>query len=147
MPLVFGAQRFSLAGDMAVPPSGLTSGVADSMSWANGQGLGLYHGASQSDDRRSRQRRALRLLGEVESDVVDDSIENEESASGSDGSYELSKKRLPDELHSLLDQLLTFGVGFAICTTIQIIGLLCWRYRCNRRYCASKGPPSAMLTF
>ena len=137
MPLIFGAQRFSLAGDMAIPPSDLTSGVSESMKWSNGE-LGLYSGGGSYDNGlESRARRAL---------LTDDS----ELGSGPKASVEDDDKMmivgLPPQLDPLLDQLLTFGLFFSVCCIVQLVGTLCWRYRCNRKYCAYRGFELAPLS-
>lgn len=109
MPLIFGAQRFSMAGDMACQQSNLTKGVSGSMAWSTGS-LSLV-----SSNSGVRRRLRYRLLAE------DD---------GSEGAVDA----LPAPLWKMYDQLLTFGIGFSLVCVVNVLGFCYWKYRANSRY-------------
>lgn len=119
LPLAFGAQRFSLSSGMAIEQSELSNGVSSSMSWTTGE-LGLLG----SDDATAVQA----------ADRDDDVKVRRLLRSPNDNAF---RRRAPEELPRLLDQLTSFATALSTLLGVQLLGVCCWKHRCNRRYYAA----------
>ena len=136
MPLVFGAQRFSTSSGMACKQSELSTGVADSMAWSSGE-LGLISEAGAAAASESVQAAGRRLRRLVRRLSAADGAADEAADGAADEAAEplvATVAPFPTEMIKLLDQLSMFGIAFGLCAFLQLLGLLCWRYRCNRKY-------------
>ena len=122
LPLIFGAQRFSVSSGLAVEKDPLQTGVATSMGWITGD-----FGSSPSEDseRRRLSGRRLQSKSKGKGDTSEDALESESSTE--DGLNEQE-----EEMAALLRTLRTFGILMSVLVVIMLCGLLIWKYRKNR---------------
>ena len=121
MPLVLGAQRLALAGDIACTQSEIVTGVAASMGWATGELDFTRDVAGTERESAVRQIQALPLRRRL---AGLDTQQNRTAPT----------PPLPGEMLALVDLLFIWGV---VMCSILIVQLVCWvlfRCYCNRRY-------------
>ena len=111
IPVLFGAQRFSTAGGVAVNQSELTIGVAEKVAWTTGDFL--------SDD----DQEAL--------DAPSPSGRRLDVRSG-DNSSTIWLRASHTHEKGLYRQLSSFACALGVCCLLHLCGLLYWRVRTRR---------------
>ena len=140
MPLLFGVQRLSMAGDLACNQGELVTGVAEGMDWSTGA-FGLVRAenmavatevAEEALPQRRRvmwMQRRLRSRERHASNSTAHGSSNEAAANATGGG-----SGVPKQVTAFADALATFGIAMGVVLAAQLLGLLLWGYWCNRQY-------------
>jgi len=138
LPLLFGAQRFSLSSGLAVKKSPMQTGAANSLAWSTGK-LGLVRGPTRPV-RPTQSGRRLQSRGRPRAATDPNDAPNAGAAastSNNSGNSSLASEEDEEELTpfaELLDVLALVGLIMAFLVVLRAAILVYWSRFANARY-------------
>ena len=138
LPLLFGAQRFSLSSGLAVKKSPMQTGAANSLAWSTGK-LGLVRGPTRPV-RPTQSGRRLQSRGRPRAATDPNDAPNAGAAastSNNSGNSSLASEEDEEELTpfaELLDVLALVGLIMAFLVVLRLAILVYWSRFANARY-------------